>query len=114
MYPVHPAPGKPWALEDAVRFILFDIWYIVRPLAEREFWPILEGTWAGEVLGDMKSHYRATVEYQRREDERNDPERARQHRQEKRHLRQEAHKQRLAKKEERDRIWWETHKKDQS
>lgn len=112
---VHPVPGEPWELEEAVQLILYEIWHTLGEVeAERELEPILEGMWAGEVLSRMKAHYRAREEARRRHNEQNDPERVRQRREEKRRLRQEKHEQRLAIKKERDRISWERHKGNQS
>ena len=66
---VHPVPGEP-DLEAAARFILYEIWYTLGEVeAERELEAILEGTWAGEVLGRMKAHYRTRQEARRRHDD---------------------------------------------
>ena len=110
---VHPVPGEP-SPEEAVRLILYEVWYILWPVGTPELDSILEGTWAGEVLSRMRAHYQAHLETRRRWEEQNSPARLRQCREEKQRLRQEKEKKRLARKKEIDRIWWETHKRDES
>ena len=109
---IHPVGGACYHVEEAVRLVLFDIWYAVGEEArERDLEPVLAGTWAGSVLERMKAHHQARMEARRAFAESQDPERVRQKREEKRRLRQEKHAERLALKKERDRIWRAKHEK---
>ena len=96
--------------EEAIRLILYDIWYALGPAAaERDLLPVLQDTWAGDLLARMKEHYRLRVEAYRRHEERSDPDKARLRRAERKGLRQAKHAGRLAKKKERDRLWRKKH-----
>ena len=96
--------------EDAVQLILCDIW---SAFSKSQIEPLLQGTWAGDVLARMKVHYQAEEEAWRARKEYESPARVQQRREEKRRQKQEKHAERLALKKERDRIWWETHRKDE-
>lgn len=97
-----------WRLEEAVRLALFDIWYAIGvDRAERVLQPIVEGTWAGDVLARMKAHYEAREAARRAVAESQDPVRVQKSREDKRRIRQERHAERLARKKERDRLWHE-------
>ncbi|MGH7862902.1 MAG: hypothetical protein ACREOS_11775 [Candidatus Dormibacteraceae bacterium] len=103
---VKPAGDERRELEEAVRLILYEIWYTLGPrTAEEQLRPILEGTWAGDVLTRMKEHHQALMEARRHHEEENDPERVRQRREEKRRLRQEKHAERLIQQRARALIW---------
>lgn len=93
--------------DEAARFILT---HISRSMGS-ELDHILAGSWAETVLDNMKDHFRWEMQawYARRE--RESPEAVRALREEKRRLRQEKHDERLELKKERDRIWWETHRR---
>ncbi len=109
---VHPVGVARYRVEEAVRLVLFDIWYAVGEEArERDLGPVLAGTWAGSVLERMKAHHQERMEARRAFAESQDPERVRKKRDEKRRLRQEKHAERLALKKERDRIWRTKHEK---
>ncbi len=107
---VQPAEDQSGKFEEAVRLVLFEIWYTVgEATAERELESVLVGSWAGGVLARMKEHYRARMEARRRHNEENSPERITQSREEKQRLRQQKHAERLVRKKERDQLWREKH-----
>ncbi len=109
---VNPIGVAPYRFEEAVRLVLFEIWYAVGEAArERDLGSVLAGTWTGSVLERMKAHHQERMEERRAFAESQDPERVRQKRDEKRRLRQEKHSERLALKKERDRIWRAKHEK---
>ena len=68
---------------------------------EKKLAGLLDTSWAGRILEDMKNHY---LQYQER---RRQHEKLDQSAEEKRHLRQEEHAKRLERKKERDRVWRE-------
>jgi hypothetical protein len=95
-------------LEEAVRCVLFDLWYAVGEAnADNEIGSILGDSWAAEVLDKMKTHYRANEERRRVLRESQDPIRVQKRRDEKRRLREQRHLERLARKRALDRIWQE-------
>ena len=99
---VCPTSDQEWT--EAVRLILFDIWYTLGPArAERDLRTILGASWAGDLLSQMQEHYRREIESRRRHEERSDPEKAKVRREEKKRSRQIRHSERLAAKRERDR-----------
>lgn len=109
---VRAAVGEQRKLEDAVRLVLFEIWSTVGEVAaERQLYPILQGTWAGSVLVRMKEHHKERKAARYAFAENQDPVRVQQRREEQRRLKQERHVARLAMKIERDRIWREKQKR---
>ena len=105
-------PG--YKFESAVRFIITEIWSALGEIeAERRIEPLLNGTWAGNMLARMKVHHRDLEDARRARDEYRDPVRVQQRREEKRRLKQEKHEERLALKKQRDRIWREKQEEDQ-
>jgi hypothetical protein len=99
-------------MEQAVRLILFEIWRTATSKrAEREWEPLLNGTWAGDVLARMKAHHERLQIARRARAEYESPLRVEERRAQKRKKRQEAHALRLALKVERDRLWREGQKK---
>jgi hypothetical protein len=99
-------PTAPPLLEEAVRLVIFELRTGV-PLLDREIKRLLAGSWAGEVLASMKTHYAAREAADRARAELEDPVKVQQRRDERKRLRREKHEQRLALKKERDRIWRE-------
>jgi len=101
---VDPETGKSQRFEAAVRTILFDVWQVA---AQHEVEAVLQGTWAGDVLAGMKTHHKAREEERRAFAESQDPVKVQKRREENRRLKQEKHRQRLAKKVEYDRLWYD-------
>ena len=92
--------------ESVFRFIIYDLWRVFMGTARDH----LGDSFAGDVYDRMGAHYQARLEEQRCHEEMNDPEKAKQRREEKKRLRQEKHQERLESKKERDRIWWSKQK----
>ncbi|MFC1805392.1 hypothetical protein ACFL09_00230 [Planctomycetota bacterium] len=105
--------GRRWL--SAVRLIFCEVWSSVgRPTGECVYQPMLEGTWAGDVLRAMQEHHRGRMEDRRQHDLASSPEAAQARREEGRRLRQQKHAERLARKRERDRLWFEQHPREDS
>lgn len=85
---------------DALRCLLCDMWSGI-PILDNEVERILGDSFAGMVLGMMKKHH-AEREAARAEFS---PEKVKARRDAKRLIKQEQHSQRLARKQERDRLW---------
>lgn len=93
--------------EEAARCVLYDLWYAVGNSADQEITPIISGSWAGDVLQSMKSHYENLQARRQEIAERQNPVLIEQCRARKQALKQERHQERLQLKKERDRIWYE-------
>jgi hypothetical protein len=52
--------------EWVVRRLLITVWWKNEALADEELFPVLDGTWAGDVLERTRSHYQAKLERRRR------------------------------------------------
>ena len=89
--------------EEAVRCVIYDLWSLFRPFSYLD--PILENTWAGNVLTDMQSHERYVGESRNERLAYESPKQVAERREEKRRQRRGPHEQRLALKKERDRLW---------
>lgn len=108
-----PARRRNWL--DAVRLILCELWRAAGDAAaEREYQPIIEGTWSGSILRAMQEHSRRRDEERRQFGSFNSPESVRARREAKRGLKQQAHAERLARRKERDRLWFEQHPRAQN
>lgn len=83
------------------------------PTAERVYQPMVEGTWAGSVLCAMQEHYRHRMEERKQHELFNSREAIEARHEEKLRLKRQAHAERLARKKERDRLWFEQHPRDQ-
>jgi len=105
-----PAHLRP-QMEEAVRLVLFDLWNSVMLQRHLHF---LAGTWAGDVLERMKAHSQAETERRKAIAESEDPVLVQRRREEKRSLKQQRHQERLTLKKDRDRIWRENEKKNES
>ena len=104
----NPERGDRWF--HAVCLIFFDVWRTVgTPTAERVYQPVVEGTWAGSVLRAMQEHFRHREEACRQHEVFHSREVVEARRADKRRLKQQAHAERLARKKERDRLWFEQH-----
>ena len=93
----------PYTYEEAVQFVIYDLWSLFRPFSYLD--PILENTWAGNVLTDMQSHERYVGESRNERLAYESPKQVAERREEKRRQRRGPHEQRLALKKERDRLW---------
>ena len=93
----------PYTYKEAVRFVIYDLWSLFRPFSYLD--PILENTWAGNVLTDMQSHERYVGESRNERLTYESPKQVAERREEKRRQRRGPHEQRLALKKERDRLW---------
>jgi hypothetical protein len=101
--------GYTYEYERAVRLMLFEIWpFLGRDEGESKLESMLRGSWAGEVLARMTTHWASRRESQRAHVEReaNAPQRC----DEKKRKKAEQHAARLAAKAERDRRWREKQK----
>jgi hypothetical protein len=94
------------ALIPAVQCLLFDLGSGI-PRFDRGAEALLGDSWAGEIRREMKEHHAASVAERRAREEFQDPVRVQQRREEKKRVKQERHRERLALKKERDRIWRE-------
>ena len=103
---VKPNGDAPLSLEDAVRCLLVDLWSGI-PLLDNDIEALLAGSWAGDILGRMKTHHEAREAERRARDEFQSPAAVQKRREEKKRLKQEQHEKRLALKKERDRLWRE-------
>jgi len=83
---------------EAIRFIINDL----SVMMGSDLKTVLEGSFAGDVYANMERHHRGVTEARRVYEEANDPEKVRQHREEKKQLKQQKHEERLARKKERD------------
>ena len=92
-----------WEWESAVRLTLFLAW--AAPTKTSEMEESLAETWAGEVLSQMRAHHCARQKAIARQNDLNDPVKAKARREEKKRQRQIKHAKRLAAKKERDRKW---------
>jgi len=98
-------PRETQRYEEAIRLILFDIWSTLGEAnADAELSRALDGTWAGSILEDMKTHHQAEEERRREYGRKNDPAFIEKAREDKRRAKQEKHLARLAAKSERDRL----------
>ena len=105
---VHPVPHLERQTEEAIRLVLFNIWTVLGEAAmARKFEPLLAGSWAGGILERMKAQYKAESERRKAIAEFQDPVCVQQRQEEKRARKEQKHKERLALKKERDRIWRE-------
>lgn len=93
--------------EEAARCVLYDLWYAVGNSADQEITPIVSGSWAGDVLQSMKSHYENLQTRRREIAEIQDPLLIAERKAQKRALKQEIHIERLRLKKEWDRVWYE-------
>ena len=93
----------PYTYEEAVQFVIYDLWSLFRPFSYLD--PILENTWAGNVLNAMQSHERYVRESRNERLAYESPKQVAERREEKRRQRRGPHEQRLALKKERDRLW---------
>jgi hypothetical protein len=92
------------SFEMPVRLVLFDLWHSVgEAFVEREVAPILDGSWAGQVLDRMKAHYQARQDARRQHSEQNDPAQIEVRRAAKRRSTEDAVALRMAAKQQRDR-----------
>ena len=103
---IKPTDDPTRDVEDAVRYLLVELWSGM-PLLDREIEVMIVGTWAGEILGQMKAHYETRVAERRACEAFEDPINVQKRREEKKRLSQEQHKKRLALKKVRDRHWRE-------
>ena len=92
--------------ESIIRFLIYDI----RAVWLGNLKASLEGSYAGDVFNSMEEHHEQRMQAWRHHEERNDPVKAGERREEQKRLRQEKHQERLELKKERDRIWWEKQK----
>ena len=99
----HSEAVDPHTYKEAVRFVIYDLWSLFRPFSYLD--PILENTWAWNVLNEMQSHERYVRESRNERLAYESPKQVAERREEKRRQRQEQHDQRLAVKKERDRRW---------
>jgi len=88
--------------EEAVRLVIHDVWSVLVPF---QLGTMLDNTWAGNVLGRMQSHERQVEESRAQRSAYESPARVAERREEKRRQRRGLHEQRLALKNERDRLW---------
>ena len=56
-----PQGDPSYQLEEAARWVLYEVW---RNFGDQYF-HILDGTWAGDVLGRMRAHYESRQETRR-------------------------------------------------
>jgi hypothetical protein len=105
--PAHLQPQ----MEEAVHLVLFDLWSSLM-LQRHEH--LLTGAWADGVLERMKAHYQAETERHRAIAESEDPVLVQRRREEERSLKQQKHQERLTLKKDRDRIWRQNQKKNES
>ena len=96
-------------LEQAVRSILYFAWCSLGEHEFNEMASLLDGTWAGDVLAQMRAHYRTRLEAERAHGEANDPRCFAERRATKRERRQQQHAERMAKQRERSQTWHERH-----
>ncbi len=95
---------------DAIHLIFCELWWAAgEAIAERDYQPIVEGTWAGSILCSMQAHSRRREAERRAYEAFNSPEAVQARRDAKRKLKQQAQAERLARKKERDRLWFEKH-----
>lgn len=104
----NPAGPKAAAIEEAVRFVIFELWRATW-LSVPDMRPQLEGTYAGDVLQRMEAHHEAVEAARVAAQRRSDPELARERREQKKRERQAAHTERIALQRERSREWHEAH-----
>jgi len=105
----------------AVRCILSDLWsgapILDSEIGSRTLLPhseieaLLGSTWAGDLLHRMKEHHEAREAERRTREVFQNPANVQKRREEKKRLKQEQHKRRLALKQERDRLWRVKHGK---
>jgi hypothetical protein len=101
--------GYTYVHENPVRLMLFEIWpFVGKEDGEDELDSLLRGTWVGEVLARMKTHFAAVRETRHDHEERQPS--APRRREEKWRQKAEQHALRLAVKAERDRLWHEKQK----
>jgi hypothetical protein len=96
----------------AVECLLVDLWSGM-PFLDNELEKILVETWAGQILGRMKAHHKAREAERHARETFQDPVNVQKRREEKKRLNQERHQERLAIKNERDRLWHEKTKKEE-
>ena len=107
---LNPDPAKQLKWIDAIRLIFCELWWTMGvATAEREYQPVLEGTWAGSVLRTMQEHHRHLSEQRRQRELAESTQAVQARRQAKRKLKQQAHAERIARKAERDKLWFEQH-----
>ena len=95
---------SPGACEEAVRFIIMDIWTGM-PFLDQEIESHMGNSWAGTVLQRMKEHYHQRLLAL----EAISPEKMKERRDEEKKQRQKAHLVRLAEKSKRDIDWQANH-----
>ncbi len=108
---VRPSSSELGKLEAAARCLVFDI---CNAIGEGEAARILGQSWGGDVLRRMQEHHRAEMAARRARDKYESPASAQERREEKRRIALERHQQRLALKVERDRVWRESRRKEDS
>lgn len=111
---VTPPDEMRWEFDQAVRLLLHELWSSCYPLGRIYLLAPLEGSWAGRLLEGMIEHHEAREAARRAHAEFNSPEQIARRREEKKRLKQERHQQRLAEKKERDRLYWERKRKEES
>lgn len=100
-------------ISDAVRLILYEVWNVAgEQNADLLYWPLLGNTWAKEVLTSMREHNKRLLEERRKRDLFESPEAIKERHEKKKSQKQIKHVERLEKKKERDKAWFENHPRD--
>jgi hypothetical protein len=99
---IQPHVGNQWT--DAVRLILF---LLDKEVSPKTLDQQLSDSWAGELLLEMRKHYKERLDASHEHDERNDPVKAAARREQKRKEKQKKHLERLERKKIKDKSWFE-------
>jgi hypothetical protein len=100
--------SDPARAKAAIRCILYDAWRALQPdTFQREFVPRLDTSWSGAILLEMQEHHKRIQSARLQKAEYESPSAVVARREKKQRLKMEKHAERLARKAERDRLWWQ-------